>query len=98
MRGPGGADADFCNGFKKFFCGVDAFGGDSHHTFGAAFALRRGIAHPCFEQALGLQPFNGGVKRSDGASASGLLLDLRADGSAVGVLIERGGRWAWRWA
>jgi len=91
MRGPGGAEADLCNGFVEFFCGVGAFGGDAHPSFGAASALRCGINHPCFEQALGFQPFNGGVNCSDGASASGLLLDLRADGSAVGVFVERGG-------
>lgn len=91
MRGPGGADADLRNGFVEVFGGAGAFGRDAHHSFGAASALRRGIAHPCFEQAFRFQPFNGGVECPNGASAPGPLLDLQADGSAVGVFIERGG-------
>ena len=59
-----GADADLCNGFVEFFCGIGAFGSDAHHTYvwRGLPVLRCGISHPCFDQALGFQPFNGGVK------------------------------------
>src|SRR2546422_4982250 len=62
------------------------------HALWAAAPLRRGIPHPGSYEALRLQTIQGGVERSDRASAFGSALYFPSNGSAVGAFAQPRGR------
>src|SRR6266700_6602175 len=73
-----------CGGFlRPFRC-------HSHHAFGPAAALRRGVAHPCLDEALVLDPIQGCVQRADRTVVSGMPFDFLPNRRPVRIVAESG--------
>jgi hypothetical protein len=70
---------------------VNAFGGDAGHSLRPAASLWRGVSHPGFEKSLRLQPIQGCIKGSYGATTSCCCFDLSPYRGAVSLFAQSNG-------